>query len=176
MLGKEGKRTAVRATKNPAPALIPKSPESAKGFLVTPCMTPPERAKAAPVKHAASALGIRITSIILPRSVKYAGRKIASAKTCIFPPATPMLTENRRENSRIHTIRTMESAKPACVRSHCRGMRGEEAVACGLLDIALVYNGICQFLYIQQLAIRGVRHIILRLILTVIYVSVFYRL
>ena len=55
-------------------------------------------------------------------------------------------------------------------------MRGEEAVACGLLDIALVYNGICQFLYIQQLAIRGVRHIILRLILTVIYVSVFYRL
>lgn len=54
-----------------------------------------------------------------------------------------------------------------------QGHAGEEAVACGLLDIALVYNGICQFLYIQQLAIRGVRHIILRLILTVIYVSVF---
>lgn len=109
-LDKDGKRTAVRAMKNPAPALTPKSPASAKGFLVTPCITPPARARAAPVTQAANALGIRISSIILPMPADAAGWKSVSNKILIFPPATPTLTEIRSESNNATPIKTRDNA------------------------------------------------------------------
>ena len=89
----EGNRTADSATKNPAPALIPRRPASDRGFLVIPCITAPERAKAIPVRQAASALGIRISSMISPMPDALAGYITVSAKTLKPPPAMPVQTE-----------------------------------------------------------------------------------
>lgn len=57
-----GKQNCGQYNKKPAPALIPRRPASDRGFLVIPCITAPERAKAIPVSPAASALGIRIST------------------------------------------------------------------------------------------------------------------
>ncbi len=43
-----GKKAKLSATTNIAPAFIPSTPASAKGFRVTPCITAPATAKAAP--------------------------------------------------------------------------------------------------------------------------------
>ena len=60
MSGAAGNRIADSATKKPAPALIPRRPASDRGFLVIPCITAPERAKAIPVSPAASAAMLAI--------------------------------------------------------------------------------------------------------------------
>lgn len=80
-------RIADSATKKPAPALIPRRPASDRGFLVIPCITAPERAKAIPVSPAASALGIRISNIIIPTPEALAGNITVSAKALKLPPA-----------------------------------------------------------------------------------------
>ena len=93
MSGAAGNRIADSATKKPAPALIPRRPASDRGFLVIPCITAPERAKAIPVSPAASALGIRISNIIIPTPEALAGHITVSAKTLKLPPAMPVQTE-----------------------------------------------------------------------------------
>lgn len=73
--------------------MIPRSPASARGLRVIPCITVPARAKAAPVTQAAKALGKRISSIICESSGEVSGRNMAVKKSRIFPPATPTLID-----------------------------------------------------------------------------------
>ena len=73
--------------------MIPRSPASARGLRVIPCITVPARAKAAPVTQAAKALGKRISSIICESSGDVFGWNIALNNSRIFPPATPTLTD-----------------------------------------------------------------------------------
>lgn len=88
-----------------------------QGFLVIPCITAPERAKAIPVSPAASALGIRIFNIIIPTPEALAGNITVSAKALKLPPAMPVQTERTIENPSSSTNAARIIRKPA--RSVC---------------------------------------------------------
>ena len=54
------KKAKLSATTNIAPVFMPSTPASAKGFRVTPCITAPATAKAAPTTAAPLPLGALI--------------------------------------------------------------------------------------------------------------------
>ena len=59
-----GQKAKLRAIANEAPALIPSKPESANGFLVTPCINAPLNAKQLPTRNAPATRGKRMFLMI----------------------------------------------------------------------------------------------------------------
>ena len=172
MLEAEGSNATDSATNKPAPALIPNSPASAKGLRVRPCMTAPARAKAAPVRQAANALGMRISIMILPMSDAETGCMMASARILMFPPAIPMQTEKASEkrSSRLNPIRTRKNDAADCPYFIlvCFVLSAPNTL---LLNISVIQNSICEFFQIECLAHGCIRQVVLCFIIPVIHIS-----
>lgn len=158
---------------------MPNNPASASIFLVTPCITIPARAKAAPVKQAANALGIRISSMILPISEGALVWNKVSTSRFRLPPATPILAENNIDNSSITAIKIRKNMYPIFVCTHCKDKiiklaDGFCTLSFRLFNIAMIDDSICQFFHIQQFAVGTVCHVILQSIFAQVDISIFY--
>jgi len=134
-------------------------------------MTAPARAKAAPVRQAANALGIRISIMILPMSEAAAGCMMVSARILMFPPAIPVQTENASErmSSRLSPIRIMTKDVADC--RYFSLVCFFVVAPASLLNISVIQNSVRELFQIERLTHSRVRHVVLFFIVAVIHIA-----